>query len=122
MQEGTIRTPLLITHEALQRGHDSEFFGRGSLNTFHRTIQEEWEARGKGLAEFRRHEHVPFSFIFIAISHFHIVLLEDIRSLAFLPENVSLYTIEDLSFILSDNFAQGISNLKEEHRIVIIYL
>lgn len=36
--------------------------------------------------------------------------------------HVSLYTIEDLSFILSDNFAQGISNLKEEHRVVIIYL
>lgn len=36
--------------------------------------------------------------------------------------HVSLYTIEDLSFILSDNFAQGISNLKEEHRVVMIYL
>ena len=26
-----IRTALLITHEALQGGHDSEFFGRGCL-------------------------------------------------------------------------------------------
>lgn len=38
MQEGTILTALLITHEALQGGHDSELFGRGSLDTFHRTV------------------------------------------------------------------------------------
>lgn len=38
MQEGTILTALLTTHEALEGGHESEFFGRGGLDTFHRTV------------------------------------------------------------------------------------
>lgn len=88
--QGTIRTALLFTHEALQGGHDSEFFGRGSLDTFHRTIQEEWEARCKGLAEFRRHEHVPFVLFIVAIGDDEKVFLEDVRGLALLANHIGI--------------------------------
>lgn len=38
MLEDRIRTALLITHEALEGGHEPEFFGRGGLDAFYRTV------------------------------------------------------------------------------------
>lgn len=44
---------------------------------------------GERLAKFGWHKYVPFSFFFIAIGYYHKILLENIRSLAFLADNVS---------------------------------
>lgn len=112
MQAGSIRTALLVTHEALQGGYDSEFFGRGSLDTFHRTVQEEWEARGKGLAEFRRHEHVPFVPFIVAIRNDEKVFLKDVRGLTLLAHHISIVAsthklVEDQKF----GFAEPAENL-----------
>ena len=44
---------------------------------------------GERLAKFSWHEHIPLSFFFIAIGYYHKILLENIRNLAFLADNVS---------------------------------
>lgn len=129
MQAGSIRTALLVTHEALQGGYDSEFFGRGSLDTFHRTVQEEWEARGKGLAEFRRHEHVPFVLFVVAKSDNEKVFLEDVRGLALLAHHIGIVAssyklVEDLEFGLAEsaeNFNGVVHDLQSDSATGLVF-
>lgn len=48
------------------------------------------EGSGKGLTEFRRHEHMPFVFVIIAIGDDEKVFLEDVRGLALLANNIGV--------------------------------
>lgn len=63
--------------------------------------------RGKGLAEFRRHEHVPFVLFIVAIGDNEKVFLEDVRGLALLAHHIGVVAsahklVEDLKFGLAE--------------------
>ena len=64
----------------------------GALTPFVAQSKKEWEVRGKGLAELRRHEHVPFVLFIVAISDDEKVFLEDVWGLALLAHHIGVVT------------------------------
>lgn len=79
----------LLSIQILHKRHHSQVFRRRSFLALQSKVEVYFIVIGERLAKFSWHEHVPLSFFFIAIGYYHKILLENIRNLAFLADNVS---------------------------------